>query len=703
MKQFSLDIAGKTFTFTFNDLASQADGSVLAQCGETIVLATVLQEQRVKGGASFFPFMVNYDERFYATGKILGSRFVRREGRPTDEAVLTGRMIDRSLRPLFAKNERRDTQVTTTILSFDRENDPDVLSLFAASLALGVSDIAFDGPLGAIRLGRIGGKFVVNPTYKEREARDVDFVVAGKRDLVTMIDGEAKEISEEDGVSLIKEAFAWFEKIIAFQETIIKEQGKQKRAPLPVLENSSLARMVKDFCRDNVSKAFKQKSDKDAKEALRTLRGVFQDHVAKEMGAEHLGPAFDRFDEEIEHSLQELILKEGRRPDGRAVDELRPLSAEVGIFKRTHGSSLFQRGLTHALSIVTLGAPGDERLMEGMEAEEKQRFMHHYNFPSFSVGEVSPPRAPSRRELGHGYLAQKAVEGMLPPVEEFPYTIRTVTEILSSNGSTSMASACGMSMALMDAGVPMKKPVAGVAMGLVYESNNRFAVLTDIQGPEDQEGQMDCKVAGTRDGITAIQLDTKLQGLPLAIMEKTFHDARVARLKILEVMEKAIARPRVQLSPFAPRLLVITVDPSKIRFIIGPGGETINGIVAKTGAKIDIEDDGMVFITAQDSEGANEAKAIIESITRDIKPGDVIKGKVSGIMDFGAFVQLTPAKDGLVHISELGEGYVKSAGDIVKLGQEVEVTVLDIDPQGKVRLSMRKGAFPSKRQEQRRR
>lgn len=699
MKQFSLELDGKTFTFRFNDLTPQADGSVLAQCGQTVVLATVVQERRVKPDASFFPLMVNYDERFYAGGKILGSRFIRREGKPSDEAILTGRMIDRALRPLFDKHERRDTQVIVTILSFDRENDPDVLALFASSLALSVSDIAFDGPLGVVRLGRIKGRTILNPTYKEREESDVDFTVAGKRGLITMIDGEAKEMVEGDAVSLLKEALERFETSIAFQEDIVRRQGAKKREPLTTQESSSLARAVKDFCAKRLGRVLLQQSDRDAKDALRSLREEFHDYVNQEVGAEHLSFAFDLFDEELEHALQEQILREGKRPDGRRPDELRSLNAEVGILARTHGSALFTRGLTRALSVVTLGAPGDEKWVEGMEVEAKQRFMHHYNFPPFSVGEVAPLRAPSRRELGHGYLAQKAIEAVLPSIEEFPYTIRAVTEILSSNGSTSMAATCGTSLALMDAGVPIKKPVAGIAMGLVYESKDHFAVLTDIQGPEDQEGQMDCKVAGTGDGITAIQLDTKLAGLPIEVMEQTFRQARQARLNILDAMAKALSSPRAELSPFAPCLLAVMVDPAKIRFIIGPGGETINGIIAKTGAKIDIEDDGTVFITAQEAKSANEAKAIIETITREVKPGDVLKGKVSGIVDFGAFVQLAPGKEGLVHISELADGYVKSVYDVVKLGQEVEVTVLDVDAQGKIRLSLKRNASASKKPE----
>lgn len=699
MKQFHIDIGDKKVTLTCNDFTPQADGSVLAQCGQTIVLATAVQEKTTKPEADFFPLIVNYDERFYAGGRILGSRFVRREGKPSDEAVLTSRMIDRALRPLFNKHERRDTQVIITVLSFDRENDPDVLALLAASAALAISDIPFNGPLGVVRFGKVGGKLVLNPTYKEREESELDMVFAGKRNLITMIEAQAKEISEEETQKLFKKALEEFDTLIAFQESIAEELGKGKREVEIKEPDSTIQRAVKTFCQDNVEKALSCSSDRETKEALHNVRNALREYITEELGPEALGQAFALFDEELQHAMQEKILENNERSDGRKADELRELGAEVGLFSRMHGSALFKRGLTHGLSIVTLGAPGDERWVEGMEVEEKQRFMHHYNFPPFSVGEVSPLRAPSRRELGHGYLAQKAVEPMLPDEEEFPYTIRAVTEILSSNGSTSMAATCATTLALMDAGVPIKKPVAGIAMGLVYDSEKRFAVLTDIQGPEDHDGHMDCKVAGTKDGITAIQLDTKLEGVPLAVLEQTLKQAKDARAKILKVMEKAIEKPREELSKFAPRLYAIKVEQAKIRFIIGPGGETINGIIDKTGAKIDIEDDGTVFITADDEASALAAKEMVEAITRDIKPGDVLKAKISGIVDFGAFAQLAPGKEGLIHISELADGYVKSVGDVVKLGQEVEVKVLDVDNQGKIRLTLKKDTHGTRHRE----
>ena len=689
MKSYSLPIGDKTLTFTFNDLAELADGSVLAQYGNTIVLAAVVQARGAKPDLSFFPLTVDYEERFYAGGKISGSRFVRREGRPSDGAVLAARMIDRTLRPLFDSRERRETQVVLTIISFDKENDPDVIAMLAASMALGASDIPFNGPIAGVRIGRINGKLVVNPTFQEREQSDLDVVLGGKRGLINMIEADAKEVAEKDFAAIFQEGLSWFEKIADFQDEIARDLGIKKRPIVAYEFNSQVLSLVRTFCGENLSQAFLQKNDRAVKKELAFIQDDLALIVAKDLGKEHIGEAFSIFYECLEKELQRQILKDNIRSDHRKTDELRSISSEVSVLPRVHGSAIFRRGLTHALSVVTLGSPGDERIIDGMGPEEKQHFMHHYNFPSFSVGEVGMMRAPSRRALGHGYLAQKAIEPLLPSKEEFPYTIRVVTEILSSNGSTSMAATCGMSLSLMDAGVPLKKAVAGIAMGLIYKSKDEFVVLTDLQGPEDQEGHMDFKIAGTKDGITALQLDTKVEGLPIEVLEKTLHQSREARLKILDVMNEAISAPRPELSEFAPRMLTLRIDPAKIRFVIGPGGETINGIIAKTGAKIDIEDDGIVFITAENEQSALDAKAIIDDITREFKVGDAVKGEVSRIADFGAFVAIGGSKEGLVHISELADGFVKSVNDVLKLGQEVQATVIGIDPQGKIRLSLK--------------
>lgn len=690
METFELELGSKKLIIKITDWAMQASGSVLAQYGDTVVLATATRSEQARTGINYFPLLIDYDERFYAGGKIGGSRFVRREGKPSDEAIITARMIDRALRPLFNQAERRDVQVVITVLSFDKENDADILSLIAASLALSISPIPFAGPVGAVRLGHVDGIAIINPTYKEREISRYDVVIAGIEDAVTMLEAKGSEIPEEE----CKEAFARgmevVKKLIDFQQMIMKKIGKEK---LPIIQkevNASLAEFTRHFVKKQVAAHLFKKSDIAVKESLGMLGSEFTENVIKEFGEDAKSQADMLFHDELEALLKQKVFSEGTRPDGRRPDELRPIAASVGVLPRTHGSALFMRGMTHALSVVTLGAPGEERWIDSMEMEEKQRYMHHYNFPPFSVGEVSPLKGPSRRDLGHGYLAQKAIEPVLPPIEDFPYTIRVVTEILSSNGSSSMASACGSSLALMDAGVPIRRAVAGIAMGLLYESPERFTILTDIQGPEDHNGEMDCKVAGTTDGITAIQMDTKLQGVPLVVLEQTLDQARKARLEILDIMNKTVTQARSSLSMYAPRVIKLTIDPTKIRFVIGSGGETINGIIAQTGAKIDIEDDGTIFITSPDESSGLKAKAIIEQITRDFKEGDRVQGKVSGITDFGAFVELAPGKEGLVHISELSDHYVKNVNEVVSMGDEVEVLVIGVDREGKIRLSLKR-------------
>lgn len=689
MEEFSLQLGAKKLIFKITDWASQASGSVIAQYGDTVVLATATRSTQARSGIDFFPLLIDYDERFYAGGKIGGSRFVRREGRPSDEAVLTARMIDHALRPLFNQNERRDVQVVVTVLSFDKENDPDIIALLASSLALSLSPIPFAGPTGGLRLAVIDGKYVPNPTYLQREDSSFELSLAGVEDKVTMVEVKGRQVPEEEVKKAFREGMKFINTLVAFQEEITKKYSSVKSAVATQEISSSLSRFVGEFSRRRLAASLFKKSDIQVKESLDGLQGELLENVAGEFGGEAIPQAVPLFYSNVEKVMQEKILKEGIRPDGRMVDELRPLSAQAGILPRTHGSALFKRGMTHALSVVTLGAPGEERWIDTMEEETKQRYMHHYNFPPFCVGEVSPLRAPSRRELGHGYLAQRALQAVLPSQKDFPYTIRVVTEILSSNGSSSMASACGSSLALMDAGVPIINPVAGVAMGLIYESLDSFKVLTDIQGPEDQNGKMDCKIAGTAKGITAIQMDTKLHGVPLEVLDITLDQAKKARLEILEVMATAIEKPRPSLSPFAPRVLLLRVDPSKIRFVIGPGGETINRIIEKTGAKIDIEDDGTIFVTSPDEAAGKSAKEMIEQITRDFKEGDLVKGKVSRMADFGAFVEIAPGKQGLVHVSELSEGYVKDVKDVVSLGDIVDARVIGIDREGKIRLSIK--------------
>ncbi|MBI3273523.1 MAG: polyribonucleotide nucleotidyltransferase [Candidatus Colwellbacteria bacterium] len=690
MEEFSLPLGSKKIIFKVTDWASQASGSVIAQYGDTVVLAAATQSNQARSGIDYFPLLIDYDERFYAGGKIGGSRFIRREGRPSDEAVLTARMIDHALRPLFNQSERRDVQVVVTVLSFDKENDPDIPALLASSLALTLSSITFSGPAGALRLCLAeNGNMVINPTYKEREASRGEITVAGIEGKVTTIEVKAKEVGEEEVKTALREGVKHITALTSFQQEIAKKFAPIKSPVITKEQPQSLIRFVREFSAKRLGSSLFRKSDIQVKESIDQLQRELLGEAAKEFGQELLSLSINLFYENVEKIMLEKVLKEGVRPDGRKVDELRSLEAQVGILPRTHGSALFKRGMTHALSVITLGAPGEERWIDTMEEEAKQRYMHHYNFPPFCVGEVSPLRAPSRRELGHGYLAQRALEAVLPSQKDFPYTIRVVSEILSSNGSSSMASACGSSLALMDAGVPITSAVAGVAMGLMYESPDSYKVLTDIQGPEDQNGKMDCKIAGTAKGITAVQMDTKLQGVPLEVLSQTLDQARKARLEILEVMTKAIEKPRSSLSPLAPRVFSLLVDPSKIRFVIGPGGETINRIIAKTGVKIDIEDDGTIFITSPDEAAGASAKEIIEQITRDFKEGDLVKGKVSGMVDFGAFVEIAPGKEGLVHISELADGYVKQVKDVVSLGDMVDVRVIGVDREGKIRLSIK--------------
>ncbi len=690
MQQFETELGNKKLIFKITDWALQASGSVLAQYGETVVLATATQGGQAREGIDYFPLLVDYDERFYAGGKIGGSRFIRREGRPSDDAILTARMIDRSLRPLFEQDERRDVQVVITVLSFDKQNDPDIPALLAASLALSLSPIVFDGPVGGIRLGWKDEKLIINPTYEEREAGTLDLVIVGKGEGITMVEAEAHEISEDQLKKIFREGASLITKLVAFQKDIIKTYSPIKHPVIKQEVPKSLVSFVEGFSKKKLKEAFFRKSDVAVKESLALLRSELLEGVRKEFNQYSISQALSLFDEALGQIMTEEVLKNSIRPDGRKSDELRPITCEIGVLPRTHGSALFLRGMTHALSVVTLGAPGDERWIDSMESEEKQRYMHHYNFPPFSVGEVSPLRGPSRRDLGHGYLAQRAIEPVLPPPDEFPYTIRVVTEILSSNGSSSMASACGSSLALMDAGVPLKRAVAGIALGLVYKSENDFAILTDIQGPEDHNGEMDFKVAGTFEGVTAIQMDTKLKGLPLAVLDAALDQGKKARLEILSVMEKIIALPRQELSHYAPRVIRLTIDPAKIRFVIGPGGETINDIIAKTAVKMDIEDDGSIFITSPDEASGQRAKEIVEQITRDFKEGDMVKGKVVSIRDFGAFIEIAPGKQGLVHVSELADQYVKNVGDVISLGQIVEARIIGIDHEGKIRLSLKK-------------
>ncbi len=691
-KQFKTDLAGRELKVEIGQLAGQANGSVLLTYGGTTVLATATMSKNLSRG-DYFPLMVDYEEKFYAAGKIKSGRFMKREGRATDEAILTGRMIDRVLRPCFDGRIRNEVQVVSTVLSFDKENDPDIPSLLAASLALGISSIPFNGPVTGLRVSQTGGEWVLNPSYEAREQGDLDLVVAGKEGKVNMLEGGAKQTPEETVLKAIEFCLPHVKKVNEFQKKIIDEIGVEK-AQLEIREiDSSLRDEVNKWFGDKLEKAVYQPEKKERMNDLDDLKDELITALTEDLSEtekdEKEGQIEGILEDEIDKLVHENILKSDKRPDGRKLDEVRSIKNQTGLLARTHGSGLFERGQTQALSVVTLGSPGDEQTVESMEMETKKRFFHHYNFPPFCVGEVKPMRGPGRRDIGHGALAEKALLPLMPDREKFPYTIRLVSEILSSNGSSSMASVSGSSLALMDAGVPIKNHISGIAMGLVMGSESDAKVLTDIQGPEDHYGDMDCKVAGTKLGMTACQMDVKIGGVSLEILKKTFEQARKARLEIITQMEKAIEKPKSELSPFAPRIITIRINPEKIRLVIGPGGKTINEITDETGVKIDIEDDGLISITSDDGESGKKALEWVSSLTREVKPGEVFKGRVTKIIDFGAFVRILPEQEGLVHISELSDQRVEKVEDVVKVGQEVTVKVKNVDELGRINLTIK--------------
>lgn len=678
--------------------AENANGEAVVRYGDTVVISTCVMGGE-RGDLGFFPLTVDYEERYYAAGKIRGSRYMRREGRPSDEAILNSRLIDRSIRPRFPKNLKRDIQIVSTCLSWDAQNDPDVFGLLAASTALVTSDIPWNGPIAALRVGRADGEWVLNPTYEVREKSDADLVFSACLSpkemmdtdlLINMIEGDCDQLAEDAILQAFSVAKPHLKKLISFQQEIAKNIGKEKIAITPAMKDSRLEMKMKEFLGDSLEKAlFLQ--DKDSRmEEVNIIKNELIAFVdGKYPGEEKSADASEFFEEMLERTLKENILKHEKRSDGRKLDEIRELSVEAGVLPRTHGTGLFVRGQTRALSILTLGAPGDQQLLEGMEIVGKKRFMHHYNFPPYSSGEVKPLRGPGRREIGHGMLAERALMPLIPEFEKFPYTIRAVTEILSSNGSTSMASVSAASIALMDAGVPIEAPATGVAIGIVMDEKGNYKLLTDIQGPEDHHGGMDFKVAGTRKGVTAIQMDVKIAGITEKIMEETLERAKKARHQILDKMEQVLSEPRKQLSPYAPRILTLHINPDKIRDVIGPGGKVINEIIAKTGVTIDVEQTGEIFITSENEESAKQAMEWISEITREAKVGEIYRGKVVRIMDFGAFVELWPGQDGLVHISRLAPWRVNKVTDIVKLGDIVTVKVIEIDEQGRINLSMK--------------
>lgn len=690
MHTYSMELGGRKLTLQTGCLAKQASGAVFVKYGDTAVLVTAAGSAQPREGIDFFPLTVDYEERLYSVGKIPGG-FIKREGRPTESAILSARLIDRPIRPLFAEGFRNDVQVVATVMSVDQDNTPDIVAMIGASTALTISDIPFEGPIGAVRVGYANQQLIINPTIEQQEKSELSLVVAGTMDAILMVEAAANEVSEE----VILDAIMFGHEVIKQQVVLInqirEEIGKPKRnIPLHTVP-ADIDQAVRTYATDKLRAAV-QHADKLTREG--------QTNAVKEETSAHFAEIYPDNGKEVNNVLakivkeivRHLITKEGKRPDGRHLKEIRPITCDVGILPRTHGSGLFTRGQTQALTVTTLGPASEEQILDGLGIEESKRYMHHYNFPPYSVGETRPMRGPGRREIGHGSLAERALLPMIPAEADFPYTIRLVSEILESNGSSSMASVCGSTLSLMDAGVPIKAPVAGAAMGLVKDGDE-FAILSDIQGIEDALGDMDFKVAGTAKGITAIQMDIKIKGLHKDILAAALAQARESRLFILDKMLAVLDKPRADLSPYAPRIITMQIDPDKIRDVIGPGGKTIKKIIEDTGVSIDIEDDGRVFIAAVDKNAGQKAMQIIENLTRDVEVGGIYLGKVTRLMNFGAFVEILPGKEGLVHISQLARERVAKVEDVVKPGDEVMVKVTEIDRQGRINLS-RKDALP---------
>lgn len=681
--EYNYDMSGRQFTANVGKFAKQANGSVLIHYGETVLLVTATASKEPREGIDFFPLTVDYEERMYSVGKIPGG-FIKREGRPTEKAVLAARLTDRPLRPLFPKGFRNAVHIVATVMSMDQDNPPEIASINGASLALSLSDIPFAGPVGAVMVGYIDGKLVLNPDMAERDKSDLQLTVAGTKDAIMMVESGANELGRDIIIDALLMAHEEIKRLVAFQEMIVNKHGKEKMTVKQNLLPQSLTDEARTFASQNIEDALSI-PEKLAREArLDEIQGLWLEQL--EAQPEKLSQGQEAFKNLLKEIVRSRILVSGLRPDGRKPDEIRPITCEAGLFKMIHGSALFTRGQTQVLNACTLGVPGDVQILDGLTLEESKRFMHHYNFPPYSVGEPGFMRGPGRREIGHGALAERALMRMVPSEEDFPYTIRLVSEVLESNGSSSMASVCAASMALMDAGVPLKAAVGGVAMGLIKEGD-QYAILTDIQGMEDFLGDMDFKIAGTRKGITALQMDMKVHGINREILTEALNRAIAGYNFILDKMDEAIAEPRSDLSPYAPRIVVLKVPVDKIREVIGPGGKMVNKIIDETGVKIDIEDDGTIYIASPDGDAATKAKKIIEDLVREVEVGEIYMGTVVRVESYGAFVELLPGKDGLVHISQLDRKRVEKTEDVVKVGDSIEVKVIGIDEKGRVKLS----------------
>ena len=684
-KVYSYEWAGRPLVVEVGQLAKQANGAALVRYGETAVLSTATMSKSPKP-LDFFPLTVNYEERLYAAGKIPGG-FIKREGRPSEQAVLTSRLIDRPIRPMFPDGFRNEVQVISMVMSNDQDCPSDVAAMFGSSLALAVSDIPFDGPIAGVHVGYINGEFVINPTVEQAAQSTVHLTVAGNKDAINMVEAGALEVPEEIMLEAIMFGHSEIQKLIAFQEQIVAEVGKEKLEVTLYELDAELTAAIKAACEADMNTAIQTVDKQEREENITAVKTrIIESYEAEEADDETMKQVKAILDKMVKDEVRRLITEDKIRPDGRKQDEIRPLSSEVDLLPRTHGSALFTRGQTQALSICTLGALGDVQIIDGLGVEESKRWMHHYNFPQFSVGETGPIRGPGRREIGHGALGERALLAVMPTEEDFPYAIRCVSEVLESNGSTSQASICASTMAMLAAGVPLKAPVAGIAMGLVKKGEH-YTVLTDIQGMEDHLGDMDFKVAGTAKGVTALQMDIKIDGLSRDILEEALTQAKIGRMQILEHMLSTIAKPRESLSKYAPKIISIKINPDKIRDVIGPGGKQINKIIDETGVKIDTEQDGTIYIASADEAMINRAKEIIESIVREAKVGEYYMATVKRIEKFGAFCEIFPGKDGLLHISEIQEERTKQVEDVLKLGDQLLVKCIEIDNQGRVNLS----------------
>ena len=699
-KVFSYNWGGRQLTVEIGQLAKQANGAVLVRYGDTVVLTAAVGTKQAKD-TDFFPLTVNYEEKMYAAGKIPGG-FIKREGRPSEHATLTARLIDRPIRPMFAEGFRNEVQITNTVMSVDPNCPPEMAAMFGSSLALCISDIPFDGPIAGVDVGRVNGEYVINPTTEQKENSDIELSVAGTATAINMVESSAKEVSEEDMLGALLFGHEEIKKLVAFQEEIVREVGKEKMEVTLLSFDPAIEAQVKDLFSQAMVHAI-QTEEKLAREeniekvketAIEHFEAVLEENDEKAGLLKQVSQLVDNLEKD---EVRRLITEEKVRPDGRKIDEIRPLSSEIDLLPRVHGSGLFTRGQTQALTSATLAPLGEYQVIDGLGIEEGKRFIHHYNFPQFSVGSVGRAGSPGRREIGHGALGERALKQVIPSPEDFPYTIRLVSEVLESNGSSSQASICAGTLALMAAGVPIKAPVAGIAMGLISYGTN-YTVLTDIQGLEDHLGDMDFKVAGTKDGITALQMDIKIQGITEQILREALTQAKKARFEILEELTSTIAEPRKELSPYAPKIEMISIHPDKIKVVIGRGGETINSIIDETGVKIDIDQEGHVSIASTDAAMIQRAKEIIEDLTREIEVGQVYEGTVRRIEKFGAFVEIAKGKDGLVHISELAHERVGKVEDVLALGDKVTVKVIEIDGQGRINLS-RKALLPKEDKE----